>query len=365
MSERFLRLLAVGLVVSFYVSPVEAQSTGAEYARVNASLARTHIVPSYKYLAKSTAEFQASVYAYCAKGSDVPIAPVRTAFSRALKSWMKIDHVHLGPVQLLMRNFRIHFWPDKGGRGSKQILALLKRNNNREFAPEKFRSASVAVQGLPAAERLLFDLVLDRSGDKTMLQKGCQFIAAIAGNIKTMSAGIAAEWKPYRTKIVAAGGEDAFFKNHKEVTTEFLRGMCTSLQSIVALKLERPLGKSLLAARPKRSESWRSGNSLANIIANLNGTQAMFEGERDALGLRALIPASKSAIGTEISTAFKQSIATASRIVQPLYDAVGDPVTRPKVDALLGETRKLRKMCTQKLAEAIGVQLAFNSLDGD
>ena len=48
------------------------------------------------------------------------------------------------------------------------------------------------------------------------------------------------------------------------------------LDNIVANKLERPLGKSLKKAKPKRAEDWRSGRALANIIANLKTIKSLY-----------------------------------------------------------------------------------------
>jgi predicted lipoprotein len=177
------------------------------------------------------------------------LAAARNAYLNVLGTWMRIEHIRFGPVEILMRNFRIHFWPDKGGRGRRQIRAYLSSKNLTDFSKEKFRFTSVAVQALTAAEHILFSPAVSHIQKvKDNKQRGL-FLGAIAGNVEGMSLGLAEEWAEFTKLITLSVGPDAYFQSHKEVTSEFLKGAYTSLQVMSDLKLNRVVGDGIVNAR--------------------------------------------------------------------------------------------------------------------
>ena len=341
----------------------------ANYARVNASLAAHHIAPRYWRLATAAKAFDRTVTELCRAAPPRDLAPARAAFNGAMDAWMDIEHIHHGPVELFMRKFRIHYWPDKGSRGARQIRQLLARKDAAVLSPDDFRAASVAVQGLPTAERLLFTepsagaIAAGTDGDYP-----CRLLGAISFNIADMAGGLDADWsggtRSFVKELQNPGGGDARYEDHGAVTAEFVKGLNTSLITIADLKLDAVLGKTLKEAMPRRSESWRSGRSLRNIVRDIGAIRAMYEGEGGP-GLKALLPASKSALADLLSRAFDQILATARTIDAPLARAVADPAKRPAVERLAKEIRALKQLVGGRLATALGTPLGFNALDGD
>jgi len=369
--RRWLSRLVVPVALLTIVLAESTQATAgeADYARVNASLARGHAIPRNRKLAQAAAAFDSSAAAFCRSPTPRDFKAVRAAFHAALDRWMAVEHIRHGPVELLMRNFRIYYWPDKRSRGARQMRQLLSRQDDAILAPDRFRSESVAVQGFPAAERLLFDadtaeaLITGANGDYT-----CRLLAAIAANVAEMAAGMAANWtegpSSFLNDLRHVGGTDARFASHKEATADFVKGMHTTLQLMTDMKLDRVLGKSIAAARPRLAESWRSERSLRNLDLNLEALLAMYEGEGGE-GLRNLLGPSDEALAALLSKAFRQTLATARSIRIPLASAVSDPTMRPPVEQLAKEIRALKELVSGKLAPAIGTPLGFNALDGD
>lgn len=364
MGRRHLAALAALLAVAA-APPALAAPGEADYATLNAALARHHAAPRYARFADAAGRFDVAVRKACT-GAAIDKDALTGAYHAAMDAWMGIEHIRFGPIETLMRNYRIHYWPDKGGRGEKQIRILLNSGDAQAFSREGFQAASVAVQGLPAAERLLFGPAMARIADKADDGRACRFLSAVSANLLDLGAGLAVDWAADSPFVVSLGraGEGALHENHKAVTAEFLKSMNTSMQVIVDLKLDRPLGKGADGARPKEAESWRSRRSLANVAANLDALREMYEGAAGTPGLKSLAGADQAATA-KLSAAFAQTAATARAIAMPLFEAVSDPMARPKVERLALQARALKALVTGTLAPAIGIRLGFNALDGD
>ena len=59
----------------------------AAYARVNTSLAETHVVPRYALLATATRDFATAANALCVETSDAGREQARAAFHQAMDAW--------------------------------------------------------------------------------------------------------------------------------------------------------------------------------------------------------------------------------------------------------------------------------------
>ena len=161
---------------------------------------------------------------------------------------------------------------------------------------------------------------------------------------------------------VAARG-NAHYADAEEAATQYLKSLVASLDAAVRLKLERPLGKTIEKARPKRAESWRSGRSLANLVANLETARALYIAPGGFGDLLTAAGAEPLALG--LGEAFDQAVAEAWAIDLPLKDAIRDPEARAALVALLERLKDLRLLVTGPLADEIGLVVGFNALDGD
>lgn len=358
--------------VLFAMSPVtgHAEPTETDYARINAAIATGHAAPRYALLAEAAQGFETSVNKLCQAPAPRDLSHARDAFGAALNAYMGIEHIQHGPVELFMRRFRLHYWPDKGSRGARQLRVLLAKRDKAILAPDHFARSSVALQGFPVAERLLFGA--DEAKTVAAAADGdypCHLLMAVAHNIAAMATAMRTDWTPgtngsYVDEIRAAGSKNARFANHKAATADFVKGIHTELELMVDTKLDRVVGRKTGTPRPHRAETWRSGHALGNIIANLTAMRAMYEGEGGP-GLKALLGPGNAERAALLSKAFDQTLATAKSIRLPLAKAVVDPKARPVVERLALEARALKVLISGELAPALGTPLGFNALDGD
>ena len=163
--------------------------------------------------------------------------------------------------------------------------------------------------------------------------------------------------------LTAAAGNDAYF-TAEEASGDLLKSLHTALQSVIALKLEAPLGASLDQAKPRRAENWRSELSLAGIRANLETADALYAGPGGfSTALQALTD--EDQLDWTIRQDFTQAFAQLDAIGLPLPAAVEDAAARAQVEALLAEVKSMRQLVSQELAPALGLLVGFNAMDGD
>ena len=88
----------------------------ADYARINAALVETHVLPRYARLSAATEAFAAAAREFCAGDDPSDGDRVRTRFHDTMAAWMGVQHLRFGPAELFMRADRFHFWPQARGK---------------------------------------------------------------------------------------------------------------------------------------------------------------------------------------------------------------------------------------------------------
>ena len=339
------------------------------YRALAADLVRHHVVPGYRALATATAGLADAATAACAEPTRAAAdGRLRAAFDAATDAWMGVQHLRFGPVELFMRGYRIQFWPRGQGKVDDAVAEALAALAPGVPSPDRFREASVAVQGLPAAEYLIFD---DASplADPERADAGCRLLQAIAANLAGMAVALVDDWTRGDAAFAAAmrepGPDNVYFETPQEAALAFFRSLYGGLQLIADVKLMPVAGKDIGAARPALAESAVSRRSARNIVGNLEALRQLYLGS--AGGFSALVAAHGADAGLDalLRKAFDQTLANAEALPVPLERAVLDPAHRPQVEKLLLQARALKQIVRTRLAEAAGLSVGFNALDGD
>jgi len=335
---------------------------------VNVALVDEHIVPRYQQLATAAARLDERSRAFCAKPDQAGLDETRAAFQQTMDAWMGIQHVRFGPVELFLRYSRFQLWPDKHNTAERQLRKTLAEQDAAQLSEENFPHASVALQGLSAYERLLYDDEGDivRFGSGQQPAYSCLLLAAIAHNLDRMAADTLREWtaaKPsYRDVVLGAEQGNSYFESSAEFSARMLNNLYTSLQVIVDQKLMPSLGTGPAEASARRGESWRSGRSLRNIALNLEAAEALY-----LTGYSAILKADvrTASLDQEIRHAFGQALQAARAIEQLPDGAMTSPAQRPALERLLTAATEVKRLLGGPLPAGLGLSLGFNSLDGD
>jgi predicted lipoprotein len=359
---RFIASALATLLLFAVAHPGHAVEAGT-YAALNKAAIEKHIQPRYDALVTATAGLDAAAKAYCAAPATRPITDLQAAFGQTMDAWQDIQHVRFGPIDWFFRSQRFAFWPDPRNTIGKQMAELLSKHQSGSVDPELLAKGSVATQGLPALERLIFGEDANKLKSGTDAAYRCRYVEAIAINLAQIAKETQAAWreggdKAFATVMQDASKPDAPYREPQEATLELFKALYLAVELAADHKLARPLGAALKDARPRLSESWRSERSLRNIQRNLAAAQDLY--------LNSFSPAvPDKAVDTAIRDGFARSVTAANTIKVPLETAVQDAKTRPQAEALVAELLGLKKLLGDRLPPTLDIPVGFNALDGD
>ncbi|UWP92714.1 imelysin family protein [Aliiroseovarius crassostreae] len=277
---------------------------------------------------------------------------VTSAFRATWLAWAPLDPYQFGPMETLGAALRVNFFPDKKGFVGRALTQLRRLSAEEQANPAVIARYSVAAQGLPAIERLLFDAPRDAPAQ-------CPVLIGITGQLSATSNALYDQWfgQPGWADLVRSAGPDnpTYLSDQ-----EFSRQMFTALEfSILRMRdhrLKRPLG-SYQRAFPKRAEAWRAGLSTRIIAAQLHGMEAVI--------LNGFGPALPEQIRAELARRLSDLAQRLEKIDQPLQNAVEDPLLRVRIEGVISRFQTLQIYLENTVGPALGLQAGFSAGDGD
>lgn len=356
-----LSLAALGAFAAF-PPPAFARDAAGERAALE-GLLKTHIQPRFNGLAAAAQTAAEAAAKLAAQPDAATLKGARDAYAGLMEAWAGAQHLRPGPLLLEQRADRLFFWPDRRGVTSRQLTALLAKDDGAAEVGKQ----SAAVQGLPALERLLFDDGVDAksfTGDAGA-RRG-KLTAAVAANIAKLTAEARDSWAALGPALLAGTETTPIGKGPGEALNNLFLSLVTAMQIVADQKFLIPLGGSLAEAKPALAEAARSGRSAKQIEGNLKAIRAMLLGEAGGPGLLALAdePARKDA-AAKTAHAFDGALAALAALPAPLDRAVSDAKQRPKAEAALRAAKAAQNVVSRDLPSLLGITLGFNELDGD
>ncbi|BBB24659.1 imelysin family protein [Amphritea japonica] len=338
---------------------LHAAPSEQQWQSLNHNLVEEHILPRYRALQYSSAKLAASTTTLCRQPESVQLESAKKDFQQTMDAWQEVQHIQFGPIETLMRNFSMQFWPDKKNLIGKQLNLLLQQQNPETLSTDYLYKASIGVKGLPALERLLFSSSLAQLTNNSYR---CQLSQTIAAYIAINSQATLDEWVGgYSGSLSHAGSQNSYFDSHQEAAIEMMKSLIEPIEAIRDQKILRPLGDGRV--RPKRSESWRSQRSLRNIQLNIASIRHLYSGTTNNLD-SLLRQQGRAAQADNISTLFTRLEKRLETVPGPLITSLYQPET---VGELLQISDTLQQLDRGLAAEmlALNIQLGFNSRDGD
>jgi len=330
----------------------------------NQSAIAEHITPKYRQLASQSSLLVQSINKFCAQRSDVSLGNAKAQFKQTQQAWQQIQHIQFGPVTMLMRNFSLQYWPDKKNLGGRQLNTLLKKamvsSTQPSYDNDFFAKASVAVKGYPALERMLFDqkLLVQLHSNASY----CPLMQAIASHIGENTAAIVSEWQ-LELANYREYGEDSSYQSSMEAATEILKALVEPVEGISDAKIAVPLGRQLQKMRWRKSESWRSAQSIENLRSNITSLQHLYSGI-GADSAKALLIESGA---TELAETIDQQFSALALQLQGVTEPNDMQYQQQQFDQLAQVQQQLKRLGDSLLAamKPLQINLGFNRRDGD
>lgn len=378
MPTRRQTLLSAITAAAWQLLPRSARAADKPYAAFNGAFG-TKIAVSFLVKFDSAAEtLLTAATAFKQKPDGASFATLLAAFDTTSDAWMAVQLLRFGPLSQNQRLDRIAYWPERRSITEKQMAGFIAAADSSKLTPASFATASVAIQGLSALERLLFDGESTGDGkpisDKALshLADGtpaaayrAAFIVAIAANLKQIAGETLKAWRELAVKL-AKGDQAGLAASPQEATSQIYAALLAEAQIVGDQKIGLPLGKSIDAAKPKQAEQWRAGRSLRNITLNLTALRQALVGDVAGSVIALVPPAQASDLKQRLTVALDACDQAVAAIGQPLNIAVADAASgRHQVETLLVKVNQLRDILGADLPKAIGITLGFNELDGD
>lgn len=352
---RFILALLVCLPLAAQADPAETNAEGLPYETPgrgvvdhDAIRARALALLEQEFAAfrDAAARLSAAATAHCDAGA--PRKDVEAAFRAAYLAWAPLDSYQFGPVEARAAALTVNFWPDKKNFVGRAMKALLAEPPARQRDPAAIAQHSVAAQGLPAVERLLYDDL-----------PTCPAAIGVSAYLAGFAAQLHEDWFApggWAAIARAAGPDNPVYLSAAEFTRTLYTAVDFGLTRIAVSRIGHPLGDRP-GGLPNRAEAWRSGLSAAIMRAQLDGVARMIERGFDG----DIFEPDRNWVLRVIDQARDRI----DRLGAPVRAAVADPEARVRLEALQTKIFYLKLQLAQEVGPGLGVDTGFSAADGD
>ncbi len=362
MKSKILSVLPFFAVISIAV-PGHAAIKSAQVQAVMEKTVDEVILPGYQDFSKKASAMTVAMKTLCDENSQIALDNARAAFHELVHSWSVAEVLRDGPVIRENRFERIFFYPDRKSIGLKQVQALLAKKDEAAIDVESMAGKSVALQGIGTEEYILFGTGANDLAGGTENYR-CRAGLAIATNLENLAGelerlwndpnGVQKDWK-------RPGPENAVYRDDLEAVSGLLGVLVHGVETVRDKRIGVFYEPEDDYQNAKKAPLWRSGNTFASIVGNLEGLQAYWLNS----GMQNLIAGDASALTANINFEFKTAIATAKSLKRPVADVLGDDESRRKFDFLILTLDDLLDRLNNDYGRVMGLGASFTFSDGD
>jgi predicted lipoprotein len=360
---RAMRLFLFAAVV--LSASVPSAHAGTDHSAIAEATLTEVVRPGYAALVSTTGALDDKVGALCEDPSPEALDAAKKAFAATVRSWSQVEILRFGPVNREHRYERMFYWPDPKGIGLRQVQKVLREKDETAVDPASLADKSVALQGLPALEYLLYG-----SGSEALAESGgagafrCRFAASIAMNMANIAGEVQQAWSddaPFTKMFLGPSPNDPLYRAPKDVTLELSKVFSGGIELVRDQKLGKPLGTSIETAQPRLAAFWRSGLTFPNMVGNLEGVRTLFtEG-----GFSGVVAQESPGVEDSILFDLNRVIKILAAVDEPITDVVRDSAQRNKLEALRVALKSARETGAGMIAQGAGLSFGFNATDGD
>ncbi len=319
------------------------------------------LLPRYDALVGTTAQQERDWRAFCAAPQAEQVDRLRADFRAVADSWAQVSFISFGPAGTGLRYDRFNFYPDRRQAVARAMADVLDGREDDRLSPGRFTRQSVAVQGLPAMERLLFEA--DASAALTTgvgAERRCALGLAIALNLATIASDTRSGWGDDTRGLLAdlrrRDGPPVELATGERLLSAMLTDLASAYQAVADLNLLAVLGRSMDEVRPLAGEGRLSGREADIVRLQLGSANAL------ARQLAEPLPDPAKAIVLQALAGAQQA---ADDLPTDLGAAAADPRRRPQLEAAVAAFKIAQRALVDPLAIRLGMPLGFNALDGD
>lgn len=324
-------------------------------------LAAGVIVPGYDVLVAEAETLRVAAIAFDAAPTPATLAATQGRWRAARAAWKETEAFAIGPADTLRMHAKIDWAPIRPDRIEAEIAGAAA------LTTDYIDDLGATLKGFLAIEYLLFDpagddaLLAAMSGEAGVRRRA--YVRALAENLHGQAAILRDAWSPaggdFAGTLGNAGPGNPTFPTVKSAIDALVNQMVFLSEDIADAQLLAALGtRTGGQPRPDVLDAHRSGNGLADLLANLTGLETIY--------FSAMSPVVDNVdpdTGGALSLAIQRALETANRISLPLEEAVVSQ--KPLVERAQVRAKELMATLEIDLISVLGATLRFNPNDGD
>lgn len=301
----------------------------------------------YGVLADASERLEASADRFC----EQPDASHRQRLTRnwldAYQAWQAVRFVDFGPIEQQSRAWQFQFWPDRKNLVGRKMQAWLAAD--QPPSAEQIAGDSVASQGFPALEYLLFDDSM-QGAEALTSSVACGLLRAITTHLADGTNALQRDWQRF--------GEH--YRDTTSYTGATLHGALLALETLEGKRLGAPMGLTGHAANGYLAEAWRSGQSVRLIEGTLHGLEDTF-----LPGLKTLLARhGEAALADDFRETLDHARRRAAEMAPGVAPALDDDASFGELQGLHVQIGQLRYRL-EEIGGVLGLVRGFNASDGD
>ncbi|MFC5583919.1 imelysin family protein [Nitratireductor kimnyeongensis] len=317
-----------------------------------------YITPVLARFSETSSTLSGALNAVCKGGSAPEMSAVRTGFSDTLSAFAHVSVLRFGPLVADNRFERIFFWPDTRGVTLRQVQGLLA---TEEPLPSDLADQSVALQGLPALDYVLFGTGGDALAEDA---RRCNYALTIANNVADIATQLEAAWAEgtsFRVSFISPAADRDPYRSKAEVAGEIVKAAGTTLEFARNAELLPALGKTVEKARGKRAPFWRSGQTFAFVAGQIEGVQRLIDAAGFVDGPSELVNGYGRGMNFDLSHA-RETLLAVETAPEAAFSEEQD---RGRISYATIAMEGAKHTLNGELSGALGLVMGFNALDGD
>jgi predicted lipoprotein len=316
--------LWVGLAIAGCASSARTETPTPQ--AVVKSFVETVVQPNHSRLVAQTATLREAIERLTDQPSEAHLKAARQAWLAARRTWETGESWAFGPAETDGFDGAMDDWPV-----NRRDLGTALGGGT--FTPATFAVLSDTAKGFHGIEWVLYG---GRSGTPPtaaqLTPNDLAYLRLAADDLHRQAEGLLASWS-------GPQGFGARISSPAEAGTavqEMLQGVIGLLQE----EGDEKLGQPLRTRDPRTLESADSGNTRADLLANVEGARRVLL----STGLLELIRRRDADLGRQIDAQTARAVTLARALPDPVNDHLDDPASRQAMEDLISQLHSTAKL---------------------
>ncbi|MGY4877495.1 imelysin family protein [Vreelandella aquamarina] len=338
-------LRRLGVAFAFLAAPFSASADAENNSPRH--IWHAAVEQQYAQLSVASERMEASASRFCQAPDAALKERLVSDWLNAYQAWQAVRFVQFGPIEQNSRGWQLQFWPDRKNLVGSKVNAWLKADIPPDA--EDIAKDSVAIQGFPAVEYLLYDGAMGEQGLRE--PAACDLLQAISTHLADTSNALHRDWQAF--------GEH--YRDTPRYTETTLHNAIQALETLEQKRLGEPMGLQGSPANGYLAEAWRSGNSVRLIEGTLEGLRLGF-----LPGLSAMLRAADAeSLANQFRDQLDKTISRANALPSDLVASLDDAEALRGLQSLYLNVGQLNYLLGTEISAELGLVRGFNSSDGD